>query len=85
MSKEQDKSDDSEQSIEQILNIECDLLEKIVFKVNQSTLNAKCSFEIPEYVQIKVKEYYSLGKKMKMLQITNVTNHILYNEFKAKH
>ena len=32
-----------------------------------------------------VKEYQSNGKKIKMLQIVNVTNHILYNEFKAKH
>ena len=30
-------------------------------------------------------ELMELQEKMKMLQITNVTNHILYNEFKAKH
>ena len=34
---------------------------------------------------MQVKEYHSHGKKMKMLQISNVTNNILYHEYKAKH
>ena len=34
---------------------------------------------------MKVKEYFSNDKKTKLLQIVDVTHHILYNEYKAKH
>ena len=34
---------------------------------------------------MKVKEYFSHDKKIKLLQIVDVTHHILYYEYKAKH
>ena len=60
-------------------------LESIVFTLRLSNQSAKDSSQINQhYVQLKSKEFYSNGKRMKMIQIVDVTHHILYTEYKAK-
>ena len=66
-------------SIEDIINLDPTKTERFVFKLNT------CKNKQPKYLQMKVKEYFSHDKKIKLLQIVDVTHHILYYEYKAKH
>ena len=66
-------------SIEDIINLDSTISERFVFKFYRS------ENQQAKYLQMKVKEYFSNDKKIKQLQIVDVTHHILYKEYKAKH
>ena len=68
-----------------MLQLEQSYLESIVFKlyINLET-NQLDTGDNTRYVQLKSKEFYTKGKKMKMVQILDVTPHMLYSEYKAR-
>ena len=58
--------------------------ESIVFGLNLTQEKVDDPSTCQHFVQLKCKEFYSNGKQMKMIQIVDVTHHILYTEYKAK-
>ena len=68
-------------SIDQILNTEFKLLEKIIFKL---CIDPQDTQDLTTFVQLKVRAYDNNGKTMKLIQIIDVTDYILYIEIKAK-
>lgn len=68
-----------------MLQLEPSYLESIVFKlcINLEK-NQVDTGDNTRYVQLKSKEFYIKGKKMKMVQILDVTPHMLYSEYKAR-
>ena len=58
--------------------------ESIVFGLNLTQEKVDDPSTCQNFVQLKCKEFYSNGKQMKMIQIVDVTHHILYTEYKAK-
>ena len=72
-------------SIEDVLTMSKSKLETTVFVLHNEDLKEEMSEsnQNPNYVQLKVKEYENGNKRMKLFQIVDVTNYILYTEFKA--
>ena len=68
-----------------MLKLDASKLESIVFSLRLTNQgNGFIDNHHNHYVQLKLKEFYSNGKLMKMVQIVDVTPHILYTEYKAK-
>ena len=75
-----------EMSLEYMLQLEPSYLESIVFKLctTSGKDNEVETGDNLRYIQLKSKEFYTNGKKMKMVQILDVTPHMLYSEYKAR-
>ena len=73
-----EKFSSGEFSLDQILKLQPIMLEEIIFKLNVD------DFANDRYVTLKVKNFCQHGNQMKLLQVIDVTNYILYTEFKAK-
>ena len=68
-------------SIDQILDTDFKDLEKIIFKLK---IDSEEKEESATFVQLKLRTYDKSGKKMKLMQIIDVTDYIMYTEIKAK-
>ena len=76
-------------SIDQLILMDSEKLECTVFSINQSnsdiqTASVNSLQPQSQYIQLKVKDYKIGDKEMKLMQIIDVTHHILYTEFKAQ-